>query len=115
MKEITKLLTELLKKDHSFLKKFKVLAVNSKKFELAANIRGVELENFKKVDSDDLQKEIEECGEVITLMSMVGLTIGDLKTAYIFKEGFKVYNKKGDLFDLESASKIKVKASELFD
>ncbi len=110
-----KLLSELLeksKKDKKSLIMLKHLAVSCQCYELAAEIRGIEVELFP--ESKQIKQEKHFAGNLNLLFNMVGFEISK-KGCWILFETMKTHAKKKQNFSIEDAAKIKAKAEQIFD
>lgn len=108
--EFTKILETFLLKDQRLLKLIKNYAVDNHNYELAAQTRSFEKENFNiKKDEEimqrarDIQKGLEMCDLNV-----------NLKTAYHLDLAMKEIYNKGNMLDLKLASEIKAKVESQF-
>jgi hypothetical protein len=108
-------LNELLEKaktDKTVLRKLKMIAVESKLYELGASLR--ELENNLFPDTDDVKVARKTASDTDVLLRMVGIEVNELKTCWLLSETFALHRKRKDKFDMRDAAKLKAKSNELF-
>ncbi len=106
-----KQMVEDITSDKESIVLFKNLAAKTRNYELAAQLRELELDYFPDKLSGSEELKIAKKTELA--LRMVGIDTS-LKTAYIIHEGMKLYFKKGGNTDLMSTSKIEADADELF-
>lgn len=102
---------ELLNKDKKFLAAVKQAAVKIQNYELASSLRQIERDTW--VDAMREDPAYKEAKKFCGVLSMVKLNC-DEKTAYKILEAAKLFNKKGGESDLDSATEINFKATEIF-
>jgi hypothetical protein len=105
-------LIEKAKTDRKLLRKLKLLAVESKLYELGVQLREIEVANFP--ETDEVRTACDKANEINLLFRMVGVDC-DLRTCWILSEAILRHRKRKDKFDIMDAAKIKAKAIEFFD
>jgi hypothetical protein len=112
MENLLKGLLEEAKKDKVVLRCLEFAAVKGKKYELAAELREIELSNFPQTKA---QKEAKYLADRTDgFLRMLGMQVSQPKDAWFLNEGFKLYFEKGGDFDLKDLAKLKTKSDKLF-
>ncbi len=104
-------LLESAKKDKNGLIRLKNTAVRCQNFELASELRTLELKLFPETKEEKDAKELVKKLDLV--FRMVDLKIDD-RTIWVIQETMKVYGKKKGKFDLKDASTIVAKSKEIF-
>jgi len=99
--------------DRESLILFKNLAVKTKNYELAAQLRELEVNYLPKQLTKD-SKEYKTAKNTETILRMVDIQ-ADLQTAYVIHEVMKLFFAKGGKIDLRSCSKIITDSKAKFD
>lgn len=111
MEKLLKELLESAKKDKKGLRQLKNTAVRCQNFELASQLRALELKLFPETKE---QKDAKKLAKDLNLVFRnVGLAI-DHEKIWVIQKALEVYNKKKMKMDLKDASQIVEKAKELF-
>ena len=107
-------LNELLesgKKDKNILILLKNVAVKSLNYELASQLREMETTLFPPTKEEKTAKAIVNDHRL--LFQLLGMQASE-RGIYSIVEGMKAFGKMKGKFDLETASKIRAKADEIF-
>ena len=111
MEQIIKELVELAKKDRKTLSSLKKIAVNAQKFELAVELRNIELEKYPKANTKG--EEYKQALLFKKACALVDLTV-HTKTAYKLLALAKLFNEKHGDLDIMSTGKIISESEEIF-
>lgn len=103
MEEVFKKLLEEIKTDRNKLQAFKKMAVNTQSYELASNIRSIEVQHFPDQALPD--NEYDELNLLKAAFGLVGVKI-DVRMAWMIKQVTDQFHDIGEKFDLKAASKI---------
>lgn len=109
--DINQLLT-IAKTNKRAFKALKNVAVQCQTYELAANLRDLELKLFP--ESEELKKAKKEIIDWQTAFRMVGLNIED-STAFLVVKTVLLSQKKKGKFSLQDASDLQVQRDVLFE
>lgn len=111
MKQIIEKFTKLAEKDREVLKGLKNLAVQTRNYELAANLRTLEVEKYPEALTTSKEYKNAEVFDVV--LRLVDMNIG-IERAYLVLECAKVFIKKKGNADMKDTAKIKSKAKKIF-
>lgn len=114
MKETEKLFEQLIEKAKENKYDFILLkntVVKLQQFELASQLRELELELFPESEEDKKAKEIAR--DMRLLFAMVEINAPDA-TCFLIAETLKAYNEKKGEFSLEDAVRIRIKCENIF-
>jgi len=111
MKTTLQKVEELINKDRKSLQGLKNLALKNEAFELAAELREIEIKKYPKAKSSN--KSYKEADGFRTCLRMTELGMS-LKQAYIALETAKSFIEKGGKFDMDTATTIVFEAKEIF-
>jgi hypothetical protein len=112
MEKLLKELLESAKKDKKGLRQLKNTAVRCQNFELASQLRGLELKLFPETKEQKEAKKLVK--ELDLVFRNVGLAI-DPEKIWVIQKAIEVYKKKKMQMNMRDASQIVAKARELFD
>lgn len=104
---IRKFLTEASRNKEG-LKRLKDTAVACQQYELAAELRQLENEQFPE------QQHEKEAKEAQLLFRMVDINVEEPKTAWLILKVVQSYIEKGGDYDIDSAAKLETEAKKLF-
>lgn len=105
-----KLLLEMVEKAKKNKKAFlnlKNLAVELQMYELGAELRKIQLENFTETEEEKQAKEIQVALKMVELNA-------DTQTSWVLSETFKAIQEKGKEFSLKDAAKIIAEKERIF-
>lgn len=112
MQELLNQLLEKAKQDKKTLQHLKNTAVRAQNFELASNLRAIEIECFP--ESSEVKKAKEDAKYISLLFRMVELNVSE-PTCWLISEAMKQHKKKKGKFSLEDASTLMAKKKEIFE
>lgn len=112
MEQLVQQMLEKAKTDKKSLLILKNMAVQMQQYELAAELRGIEIESFP--ESEEVKQSKHEAKQISTVFKMVGLNIPDDTAWMILAIVRKYEEKKGD-FSTSEAADIEIKTKNLFD
>lgn len=104
-------LVEAAKKNRKGLIRLKNTAVACQQYELASQLRAIEVECFPETDEIKLLKD--RASKKRDIFSMVNLKV-EPATAWLIEETLKVYAEKGGNFSIDDATTLRLKQEELF-
>ncbi len=105
-----KLLMDLLKAAKKNKKGFallKLVAVRCGQYELASQLREIELKTFKETDDE------KEAAKIKTVLAMVDIDVSD-EQAWVISKAISKHNETKDGFSIKDVSEIRAKQIELF-
>lgn len=105
------ILLEKAKESKPIFKKLKDLAVSCQSYEIAANLRDIELSLFP--ESEEVKKAKNEILKFKTLLRMLDVDCDD-RVAYLFIELNKIISKNNYNFTLKDAESLLYKRDKLF-
>ncbi len=111
MKKTGDKLIELAKKERNVLNALKEIAVKSDCFELASELREIEVKQYPEAKTTT--DEYTEAQAFTTILRLVELKTS-IKAGYLILECAKVFIKKGGESALKDVAKIQARAKKIF-
>ena len=112
MKQIVNEIVKLAKEDRKVLKALKRIAIDNQKYEMAANLRDIEVEAFP--ESKTTSPEYEEAKIFKTFLNVADIGVRGYETAYVILQCAKTFLEKGGESAIDDVTGIQAKAKTIF-
>lgn len=111
MEELLKQLIEKSKTNRKVFNQIKNVAITLGEFELASQLREMELEAFP--ETEEVKQMRIEIKQLTRTFALMGMTLDD-HTSWLVNETVKLYNQKGGELSLEDATKLLTLRDQLY-